>query len=248
MLSVGPGSEPGPALTSLVYNVIVAANARPDPSIGVRLTDSRSPLGQRLDLVQVLHHREVGLSPLAETEMVENAPPGSRAGDAGVRLTTCTPATDAAFRRRRITADSSAVGGTCPSIWRIVASFSGASSRACSEGVQLAPGGHLCCAVVSSSSLSASVTSPIFGSTKNTMSSSARIPAPAAARRSRHAYPASGTPLPRAGLARVTAAVVRSTPDEYVIGPVSGSAIEVTHGLTQPRTRSRRISQDAIVS
>jgi len=39
-LSVGPGSEPGPALTSLVYNVIVAANPRPDPSIGVRLTDS----------------------------------------------------------------------------------------------------------------------------------------------------------------------------------------------------------------
>ena len=46
----------------------------------------------------------------------------------------------------------------------------------------------------------------------------------------------------------VTAASVRSTPDVYVIGPFSASAIEFTHGLTQPRTRSSRSSQDEIVS
>src|SRR5687767_6723456 len=37
--SVGPGSDPGPELTSLVYSVIVAAKERVDPTVGVRSTD-----------------------------------------------------------------------------------------------------------------------------------------------------------------------------------------------------------------
>ena len=63
--------------------------------------------------------------------MLENPPDGSGAGVAGVRLKTCTPATAAEFRRKRITLGRFAVGGTLPSISRIVASFWGASSRAC---------------------------------------------------------------------------------------------------------------------
>src|SRR5687768_13539416 len=133
-VSVGPGSEPGPALRSLVYNVIVAVNVSVDPSVGARVIAStvaaRGSVSISCRYFTIAKYEH---SPLAETEMVENPPFAAAAGVPGVRLRTCTPATEAALRRKRITADRSAVGGTCCSIRRIVASFRGASSRACSR-------------------------------------------------------------------------------------------------------------------
>ena len=245
--SVGPGSEPGPELTSLVYSVIVAANERTVPSERAEIDrlDGRRA-GERLHSCRYFTSAKYEPSPLAETEMLENPPDGSGTGVAGVRLKTCTPATAAEFRRKRITPGRSAVGGTFPSISRIVASFSGASSRACSSAFSWAL--KVCCsAFVSSSSPSAVVTSAHLRQHEEHDQQQGEDRG--ARTGDDDGSPTLHRPLPPPAVPAPSARPsVRSTPDVYVIGPFSGSAIDVTHGLTQPRTRSSRVSHEAMVS